>query len=258
MHFSLAVVSNLLLASSVLARPSGKARYAERVARRNQVRTLKSQPLIKSGTASNINNTEYSENWSGAVIETAPDGEYWHSVTAQFTVPVPKGSADAAASAWVGIDGDTCETAILQTGVDFTVDGGYDAWYEWYPAYAYDFTLDISAGDVIKTTVTATSFNTGSAVIENLTTGQTVTKELESSSDLCLENAEWIVEDFEEGDSLVPFADFGSINFLDAVATTNEGTTVGPDGGITIDIENDDGILTSVDAGPTAVKVTYL
>lgn len=26
-----------------------------------------------------------------------------------------------AASAWVGIDGDTCDTAILQTGLDFTI-----------------------------------------------------------------------------------------------------------------------------------------
>ena len=26
-----------------------------------------------------------------------------------------------AASAWVGIDGDTCANAILQTGIDFTV-----------------------------------------------------------------------------------------------------------------------------------------
>lgn len=37
------------------------------------------------------------------------------------------------ASAWVGIDGDTCETAILQTGIDFTYRLGavsFDAWYE--------------------------------------------------------------------------------------------------------------------------------
>lgn len=44
-----------------------------------------------------------------------------------------------AASAWVGIDGDTASNSILQTGVDFYVEGssvGYDAWYEWYPDYA--------------------------------------------------------------------------------------------------------------------------
>ena len=30
----------------------------------------------------------------------------------------------ASATAWVGIDGDTCTGAILQTGVDFTVESG--------------------------------------------------------------------------------------------------------------------------------------
>ena len=36
----------------------------------------------------------------------------------------PSGSSGAHyASAWVGIDGDTCGTAILQTGVDFNVNG---------------------------------------------------------------------------------------------------------------------------------------
>ena len=47
----------------------------------------------------------------------------WKSVTGTFTVPTPSGSSGAA-SAWVGIDGDTCGNAILQTGVDFTISNG--------------------------------------------------------------------------------------------------------------------------------------
>ncbi len=42
-------------------------------------------------------------------------------------MPTPKEPSGASgahyASAWVGIDGDTCGTAILQTGLDFNVDG---------------------------------------------------------------------------------------------------------------------------------------
>ena len=49
-------------------------------------------------------------------------------MTGTFTVPTPRepsdGSGAHAASAWVGIDGDTCGNAILQTGVDFNVNGG--------------------------------------------------------------------------------------------------------------------------------------
>ena len=48
-------------------------------------------------------------------------------MTGTFTVPTPKepsgSSGTHSASAWVGIDGDTCGTAILQTGVDFNVNG---------------------------------------------------------------------------------------------------------------------------------------
>ena len=44
-------------------------------------------------------------------------------MTGTFTVPTPSGP-NGAASAWVGIDGDTCTNAILQTGVDFTLTDG--------------------------------------------------------------------------------------------------------------------------------------
>ena len=52
-------------------------------------------------------------------------------MTGTFTAPTPSG-ADGSASVWVGIDGDTCGTAILQTGIDVTVSGGevsYDGEY---------------------------------------------------------------------------------------------------------------------------------
>ena len=49
------------------------------------------------------------------------------TVTGTFTVPTPRepsGSTSShSSSAWVGIDGDTCGNAILQTGVDFNVNG---------------------------------------------------------------------------------------------------------------------------------------
>jgi hypothetical protein len=162
----------------------------------------------------------------------------------------------------VGIDGDTCGTAILQTGVDFTITSGrvsYDAWYEWFPAFAFDFTgITISAGDVITTTVTATTTKSGKAVITNKSTGVTVTKSLTSTSALCQENAEWIVEDFEENGGLVAFADFGKVTFSSASATLATGGTLGPSGATTIDIEQNSKILTSVSTSSSGVTVTYV
>ena len=217
------------------------------------------------------------------------------SVTGTFTVPTPTGS-DGSASAWVGIDGDTCGSAILQTGVDFTVSGGsvsYDckpyfavvdhsliqllllAWYEWFPAGAYDFSgISFSAGDTVTLTVTATSTTSGTAVIENVSTGATVTQDLTSSSALCQQNAEWIVEDYEENGGLVPFANFGTVSpdilnelsahenisgtvqFTGASASTTTGA-IGPGSATLIDIEQNNNILTSSSVDDSSVTVTY-
>jgi len=260
MKYSAAVLG--LLASAAIARPTSEERFNARQARR--AASHGSTPLNRIGTgvspnvAGNETQVSYSTNWSGSVITDPPSGEAWKTVTAEFTVPKPSGSSGASASAWVGIDGDTCSTAILQTGVDFTVGSGYDAWYEWYPDYAYDFTLSISEGDVIRTTVTASTKKAGKAVIENVTTGKTVTKAITSTSALCLENAEWIVEDFEEGSSLVTLADFGSVKFTNAKATTASGTVQGPADGTVLDIKQSGTVKTSVSTGSSSLTVKYV
>ncbi|KUI59700.1 Aspergillopepsin-2 [Cytospora mali] len=215
----------------------------------------------------NKTNVEYSSNWAGAVLI----GTGYTSVTGTVVVPTltesSSSSTTSAGSAWVGIDGDTCDTAILQTGFDWEVSSSsvtYDAWYEWYPDYAYDFSgITISAGDSIKMTVTATSKTSGSAVIENLTTGVTKTETFTGVTDgsLCEYNAEWIVEDFEEcttssSCSLVPFADFGTVTFTSASAVKS-GTTVGVTGATIIDIEQNGKVLTSCSDTSSTVTCTY-
>jgi len=214
----------------------------------------------------NATHVVYSGNWAGASWESYPAGTFT-SVTGQFTVPTPKLAAGAtnkyaSASAWVGIDGDTCQTAIIQTGIDFTISNGkvtYDAWYEWWPAFAEDFdNFAVHAGDVIIVTATATSKTSGKVSIENKTTGHTVSKSLTSSSALCLENAEWIVEDYEEGGSEVPFANFGTVNFQHAVATTKWKATVGAKGAQIIDLVLNSKVVTSVSTTSSEVTVKYL
>lgn len=210
-------------------------------------------------------------------------------MTGTFTVPTPSSPSgvrgSGAASAWVGIDGATCTSAILQTGIDFTVTSGdYSfngtelspcpstailttaryitaAWYEYWPLPATDFTtMPIHAGDVIKLTVTATSSSTGIAVVENVTRGQTVSKTVTSpapGSLLCQTNAEWIVEDYEEGSSLVPFADFGTVEFTEASATTSGGS-MGPANATLINILQNSVILTTSSVSDNGVNVSYV
>ena len=200
-------------------------------------------------------------------------------MTGTFTVPTPSGYG--AASIWVGIDGDTCGSAILQTGIDVYSENGeigfdgtwhfcfshdfshvdfsrFSAWYEWFPDYAYYFSdIDIEAGDVITVTVTATSTTSGSATITNQSRDQTVVQQLSSTSALCESNAEWIVEDFSTSSGLVPFADFGTVTSTNALATTPNGN-VGPGGASDIDIVQNNEILTSVSIGSQTVTVSYV
>lgn len=90
-----------------------------------------------------------------------------------------------------------------------------------------------------------------------MTTGQTVTQDLTSSYALCEENAEWIVEDFEEGGSLVPFADFGTVTFTGATASGPSGT-YSPSGATIIDIEQNGKVLTSVATGTDTTTIKYV
>jgi len=248
-----ALVANLLLATAALAAPKG--RMGDRIARR-RAGTHLSRPLELTDGPSNSTHADYSSNWTGAVL-IATTATY-KTVTGTFTVPTPKapsgGSGTYSASAWVGIDGDTCGSAILQTGLDFTVSGGsvsYDAWYEWYPDYAYDFSgITFKAGDSVKLTVTATSTKAGSATIQNLTSGKTVTKSITSSSALCEENAEWIVEDYEEGSSLVPLANWGTVTFTNISPSAS--------GADLITLKQGSTVLSSVSATSSSVTVTYV
>jgi hypothetical protein len=276
----LSIVAQLLLAASAVAAPSGHG-LASRVSRRTgrEVSRL-THPKIPAPALTgdeksrieqaNRTHVDYSSNWGGAVLTAPPSGTTFTSVSAQFTVPTPQlpagATADSSASAWVGIDGDTYSAAILQTGVDFSIstagDVSYDAWYEWFPDYAYDFSgIDISAGDVIQVSISSSSSSAGTCVIENLTNGQQVSQDLtapSSDSNLGGQNAEWIVEDFDSNGSQVPFANFGTIQFTNSAAGVSDGSTVGTDGADVLDIQQNNVVLTDVEIPSSSeVDVTY-
>jgi len=257
----LSLASALLLAGSAIAAPGTAMRKERHRQRAANSRNSNPNNRLEVGTKgpANETNVQYSGNWAGAVLI----GTGYKSVTGTFTVPTP--TTTGSGSAWVGIDGDTCGTAILQTGVDWTKSGSsitYDAWYEWYPDYAYDFSgITIAAGNVITVTVTASSKTAGVATIKNVSTGKTVTHSFSnegSLGSLCETNAEWIVEDFDSGGSQVAFANFGSVTFTGASAVGSAGT-VGVTGATIIDIEQNSEILTDVTLpSSSSVKITYV
>jgi hypothetical protein len=250
-----------LCASTILAAPfteHRRARRAERLARR-------SLPHNVSREVGADDDTQYDSNWAGAVLI----GSGYTSVSGSVVVPTaiePAGGSAGtqyAATAWVGIDGDTCSSAILQTGVDFFVQDGvpsFDAWYEWYPDYSYTFEgFTVSAGDTVDMNVVATSATAGTATLTNVNTGQTVSHSFNGNvqGNLCQTNAEWIIEDFSQGNALVPFADFQTVTFTGANAVSN-GATVDATGSTIVDIKQNNKVLTSCSASGDQVTCSYV
>ncbi|KAK2463899.1 hypothetical protein APHAL10511_004071 [Amanita phalloides] len=216
---------------------------------------------VTGGDAHNHSSpVEYSNNWSGAVWGSHPTGSFT-SVTGTFKLPFPR-SPDGAMSAWVGIDGDrSCPNTILQTGVDIYYNNthvSYAAWYEWYPAHAVYLThFPLGAGDNIRLTVTAYSATTGMAIVENLTNGQKVSQNISSSSPLCRQNAEWVVEDFYSNGVLVPVCNFGTVAFTDASATSISGPDMSPNGATIFIMQQKGRVLTSVSENSSGVTISY-
>ncbi|KAI9045882.1 concanavalin A-like lectin/glucanase [Aspergillus affinis] len=253
------LLTTLTLAQGILGAPrSGlRERIAARSAQRAQTR--QSQPMLELApdrehrTSANI---AYSANWAGVVRESSPtQGSSYTSVSATFTVPEPAPASNSpggiqAASAWVGIDGDTYTTAILQAGVDFYYDNGQiynDAWYEWFPDVAHDFDFAVSTGDVVSVTVESYTPTDGVAVIVNESTGQRATQQISAPSGekLAGENADWIVEDFQSGSEMVPLVDFGTVQFMDMQAEAG-GRVYGTDGATVIEMKQNGKVVTSV------------
>ncbi|KAI1784968.1 acid proteinase [Ganoderma leucocontextum] len=273
--FVTSLLCQVILATAAFAVPTARERLADRVARRAAGLTRQSLPnqavqLSENTLVADVNGADnatyatvsYSTNWAGAVL-SATTATY-KEVTGTFVVPTPKEPSGATgkhyAAAWVGIDGDTCGHAILQTGVDFAVNGNtvtYSAWYEWFPAGAYDFSgITFKAGDSVTVTATAASKTSGTVSIKNHRTGKVVSHTFTGQPALCEYDAEWIVEDFSSG-GLVPFANFGKVAFTAATARTLAGKTVGPANAKQIDIVQNNKVLTKVTTGAKAVTVAY-
>ena len=275
MKFTSASLATAMLAGTALAAP--RSGLAERLEQRG-VLQRSSQPasrfdntdeengiLLKE--ASNDTKVQYSKNWAGIVRESPPASATYTAVSATFTVPEPTATDNSgdmqAASVWVGIDGDTYPAAILQTGIDSYIQNGeksYDAWYEWYPNSAVNFDMSLSAGDVIVASVRSSSPSKGVAIIENQSSGETVTKTLtapSSNATLGGQNAEWIVEDFSSGGSQIAFADFGTVTFTGAQAET-DGGAYGVNDAAILDIQQGGKLLAEVNIdSDTEFTITY-
>jgi hypothetical protein len=178
-----------------------------------------------------VANTTRSTNWAGYAIHRA--GVSFRQVSATWTEPdatcVPWQPSYSAQ--WVGLGGYRLSSdALEQTGteVDCSASGKVvtSAWYELVPAPSKTIALRVSPGDVVHATVTVNG-NTVVFSLDDETSHRRFHKTLSTPS-IDVSSAEWIVEAPSEclgqySCQALPLADFGSVPFASASATTVEG-----------------------------------
>lgn len=164
-----------------------------------------------------------STNWSGYFRS----GCTFTAVSGAWTVPAPTTTSTTvvtADAAWIGIGGVSTDD-LIQVGTEETVDtdGTINAavFYELLPdAPHYPVTITVTPGDHMSAALNETTAGQWLISITDTTTGTTYTKSVAYTS--THSSAEWIEEDPSYSDgSLVPFDDFGTVNFSAASSTGN-------------------------------------
>jgi len=187
--------------------------------------TAQPAPVQTSGTPTVLSRADYSStNWAGYL--SAVSGASYTSVNGSWTVPSPTGQAGtvSADAAWVGIGGVTTND-LIQVGTENQVspDGTVltAAFYETLPQAATVIpSMTVNPGDTVVASVNETSPDVFTVSITDTTNGSSFSTSVNYASSHS--SAEWIEEDPSyTSQQLVPFDQFGSINFSGATTTMN-------------------------------------
>ena len=194
--------------------------------------TLILAAALASAPAASAKTTK-SSNWAGYAVHRP--GVSFQQVSGTWTQPdVTCVSGQPTYSAvWVGIGGyKPTSNALEQIGTEVDCGAGgnvvSDAWYELVPAPSKPISLVVHPGDVMHATVTVVGHQVTLA-LENLTRHRTFHRTLVAPA-VDVSSAEWIVEAPSECISqfacqALPLADFGSVTFASATASSSLGTT---------------------------------
>jgi hypothetical protein len=173
-----------------------------------------------------------SQNWAGYVATPSNGSSGFSSVSGSWVQPSADPSAgDGDSAFWVGLGGTGQSQSLEQIGTQADVSGGqtsYYAWYELVPAAPVKINVPIQAGDQISASVSVQGTNVKVSLTDQ-TTGGSYTNTLQMSNPDA-SSAEWIAEapsasDGQGGLQPVPLADFGTVNFSGASATSTDGHT---------------------------------
>ncbi|MDQ2787624.1 MAG: G1 family endopeptidase [Chloroflexota bacterium] len=177
-------------------------------------------PPTAPASASAVTTAAPTLNWAGYEVDT----KNVTAVHATWVIPpVTAPPATGYAATWVGIGGATTQD-LIQAGTEEDIESGVPTYYAWVEALPDD-TLGLSTrrlpanpGDLFSVTITNTSGNDWTVLLENRTTSQHLS--LTTTYQSCNCSAEWIEEVPEvTGIDNPVIANFGTVTFTEATAT---------------------------------------
>ncbi|KAJ4303896.1 hypothetical protein N0V88_001496 [Collariella sp. IMI 366227] len=197
-------------------------------------------PSQTNGVVRRSNPTANSANWCGAV-NTTPSSNPIKTIHGVFQHPTCSQRAGIttypqAAANWVGIDGDSWTSALLQAGTVCKIDNSTgvvrnEAWWQWVPSASYTISsMPVSADDWFEVTIETTSSTQATITLTNLSTLTTYTITITSGPHLARLNADWVVERPYYGSTLAPFASFTDVWFDEAWASRTGAADMGMTG----------------------------
>ncbi|KAG6373209.1 peptidase A4 family-domain-containing protein [Boletus reticuloceps] len=240
MHFKSALISTFLFVSAVLA-----GRHHEKYQSQGWFPNL-----AKQYPNSDHGGVYFSNTWTGAFWNET-DGTF-AVVTSTFTVPAISGPNGSGASIRIGIDDLTCTSANILAGIDLSVtenETRYKAFSQWWPHDKYFYNLTIATADVIRTTANVLSSTSGAVLVENLTNGQTVVQQFNTTPALCGRSAAWGVSD----KSTIPS---GMVTFTNATAY-GPGGTYTPERANIVRLERNHQNLSNVNINGSSVTIWF-
>jgi hypothetical protein len=170
--------------------------------------------------------TVQSTNWSGYAAYAS--GTSFSDVQGSWVQPAVScpSRQKQYSSFWVGLDGYN-SSSVEQIGTDSDCRGksrpSYYAWYEMYPAAPVTLAMAIQPGDNLAARVSA-SGSTFTLTLTDTTSGQSFTT-TQTLNGAALSSAEWVAEAPSSCSiffcSVLPLANFGSVNFSGSYTTGN-------------------------------------
>jgi Peptidase A4 family len=177
-------------------------------------------------------NEDDSGNWSGASLNNPASGPF-AGVAASWNVPTLTSLDESgqSISIWVGLDGQSADVPLLQTGVAGSFQNGGASWYawtEWLSAGGLQppqvvSNLPVQAGDTVAVQIWVTSPSTATVILQNVSSVSQSAVMLPVTAPpgtiVLGATAEWIVERPLLADqSFAPLPDYSPVTFTECAA----------------------------------------